>query len=77
MVIVLFRRQYIFLIINVILKFYTVLLVNEFVITFGVKFAYVALVACIYMRTERNTCVRNTFVWLFVGEFIKLLCMLL
>ena len=41
MVIVLFRRQYIFLIINVILKFYTVLLVNEFVITFGVKFAYV------------------------------------
>ena len=50
---------------------------NKFVNTFGVKFAYVALVACIYMRTERKTCVRNTFVWLFVGEFIKLLCMLL
>lgn len=50
---------------------------NKFVNTFGVKFAYVALVAWIYMRTERNTCVRNTFVWLFVGEFIKLLCMLL
>ena len=77
MVIVLFRRQHIFLITNVILKFYTVLLVNKFVNTFGVKFAYVALVAWIYMRTERNTCVRNTFVWLFVGEFIKLLCMLL
>ena len=77
MVIVLFRRQHIFLIINVILKFCIILLMNKFVNTFGVKFAYVALVACIYMRTERNTCVRNTFVWLFVGEFIKLLCMLL
>lgn len=47
MVIVLFRRQHISLIISVILKFYTVLLVNKFVNTFGVKFAYVALVACI------------------------------
>ena len=54
MVIVLFRRQHIFLIINVILKFYTVLLVNKFVNTFGVKFAYVALVACIYICEQKE-----------------------